>query len=377
MTRVTTSVWNDLVGQRRATAFLKRAAASGTIAHAYLFVGPTGAGKKSAARALACTLFCPDLGCGSCPACRRIHSGSHPDFHLVAPGGVAGYVIEQVHEMIRDVHLKPIEASHKVYVLEDVGRFNESSANAFLKTLEEPPEDVVIILLADDYDDVLPTIASRCQVVRFSPVAESVARALVVERTGASEDEAKAALAAAGNVIPRAIAFLNSAGRRNARATIMSILKRLTVMDGHDVLLAARELLTAVRAPVEEMKEIQAEEADAAREYLSKGGVTTMEKRHKRELTAQERDGITEIMSVTESWLRDCLVMAKGMPELVANVDTADATAEVAAVLSVPAALRGLDRVRAARERIAYNVSPQLVVEAMLFDIQEVLRCPR
>jgi len=373
---VSTCVWDDLVGQHRAIAHLRKAAESGTIAHAYLFVGPTGSGKKSAAKALTCALFCAD-SCGSCAACRRVRSGSHPDLHLVTPEGVAGYVISQIQEVIHDVSLKPIEAPYKVYVFDHADRFNDASANAFLKTLEEPPADVVIVLLADDYDDVLPTIASRCQVVRFSPVAQSVARALVVERTGATEDEARAALAAAGNVIPRAIEFLRSAGRRNARAAILSILKRLSVMDGHDVLQAARELLTTVRAPVEEMKDAQAEEAEEAREYLSRGVAKRMEQRHKRELTAHERDGITEIMSVTESWLRDCLVMSKGMPDLVNNVDTADATAEVAAVISVPAALRALECVRTARERIAYNVSPQLVVEAMLFDIQEVLRCPR
>jgi len=374
--RMRTCVWDDLVGQKRAATYLRRAAEGGTIAHAYLFVGPTGAGKKTAARALACALVCDDGACGSCSACRRVRSGTHPDFHLVSPEGVT-YVVGQIHDIIHDVNLRPIEATHKIYVLDHVDRFNDSSANAFLKTLEEPPADVVIILLAGDYDDVLPTIASRCQVVRFSPVVESTARALVVERTGASEDEARAALAAAGHVIPRAIEFLNSTGRRNARATIMAILKRLVVMDGHDVLIAARELLTAVRAPVEEMKGAQAEEAEEAREYLSKGVAKRMEQRHKRELTSSERDGMTEILSVTESWLRDCLVMSRDMPELVNNVDTADATAEVAAVISVPAALRALDCVRTARERLAYNVSPQLVVETMLFDIQEVLRCPR
>ncbi|MBN1192601.1 MAG: DNA polymerase III subunit delta' [Coriobacteriia bacterium] len=369
-------VWDDLVGQRKAVGYLRTAAESDTVAHAYLFVGPTGSGRKTAARALACSVFCADGGCGSCNACRRSQNGTHPDLHLLAPEGVT-YVVPQIHEIIRDVHLKPIEARYKVYVFEDADRFNDASANAFLKTLEEPPSDVVIVLLAGDFDDVLPTIASRCHVVRFAPVAESTALALVVERTGASEDEARAALAAAGHVIPRAIDFLRSAGRRNARATIMEILKRLQVMDGHDVLLAARELLTAVRAPVEEMKGVHADEMDSAREYLSKGVANRMEKRHKRELTARERDGIVEIMSVTESWLRDCLVMAKGVPELVSNVDTADATAEVAAVISVPAALRAFECVRTARERIAYNVSLQLAVEAMLFDIQEVLRCPR
>lgn len=369
--------WDDLVGQHRATSYLRRAVETDSVSHAYLFVGPTGSGKKSAARALACALFCADGGCGSCAACRRVRSSAHPDLHVIAPEGAASeYLIDQVRDVVHDVSLKPIEASHKVYIF-DGGRFNDSAANAFLKTLEEPPSDVVIVLLAADFDDVIPTIASRCQVVRFAPVPESTARALVIERTGASDDEARAALAAAGQVIPRAIDFLRSAGRRNARATIMGILKRLTVMDGHDVLKAARELLTAVRAPLEETKGAQADEAEAAREYLSKGLTKRIEQRHKRELTAAERDGIAEILSVTESWLRDCLVIARGMPEYVNNVDTADATAEIAAVISVPAALRALECVRTARERIAYNVSPQLVVETMLFDIQEVLRCPR
>lgn len=369
-------VWDDLVGQRRATGYLRSAAESGTVSHAYLFVGPTGAGKKSAAKALACALFCADGGCGACAACRRVRDVTHPDIHVLTPEGV-NYPIEQIRDMIHDVHLKPIEASLKVYVFEDAGRFNEASANAFLKTLEEPPADVVIILLANDFRDVLPTIASRCHVVRFAPVSESVARAIVVERTGASDDEARAALAAADTVVPRAIEFLRSSGRRNARETIMRILKGLPTMDGHDVLLAARELLTAVRAPLEEIKGAQAEEVEAAREYLSRGVTGRMEKRHKRELTAREREGLTEIMSVTESWLRDCLVMAKGAPELVNNKDAADATAEIAAIITVPAALKALECVRGARERIAYNVSPQLAVEAMLFDIQEVLKCPR
>lgn len=370
-------VWDELVAQRRAASFLRRAVETDSVSHAYLFVGPTGSGKKTAARALACALFCDDGGCGACSTCRRARSGAHPDVHVITPEGAASaYLVDQVRDVVHDVSLKPIEASHKVYIFEG-GRFNDSAANAFLKTLEEPPADVVIVLLAADLDDVLPTIASRCQVVRFAPIPEPMARALVVERTGASEEEARSALAAAGQVIPRAIDFLRSAGRRNARSTIMSILKRLTVMDGHDVIKAARELLTAVRAPLEETKGVQAEEAEAAREYLSRSVTKQMEQRHKRELTAAERDGIAEILSVTESWVRDCLVMAEGMPEYVNNVDAADATAEVAQVISVPAALRALECVHTARERIAYNVSPQLVVEAMLFDIQEVLKCPR
>lgn len=369
-------VWDDLVGQERATTHLRRAVEAGSVAHAYLFVGPTGAGKKSAARALACALFCDDGACGSCRECKRVRNNAHPDLHILGPEGVT-YVVSQIRDIVRDVHLKPAEASRKIYIIENADRFNDASASAFLKTLEEPPADVVMILLAREFDDVLPTIASRCQVVRFAPVPAPVARGLVMERTGAGEDEARAALAAADGVIPRAIEFLRSPGRRNARQTILGILKRLSIMDGHDVLMAARELLGAVRAPVEEMKSTQADEVERVREFLSGGVLRGIETRHKRELTAREREGVTEIMSVTESWLRDCLVMARGAGDLVENADAADATAEVARVLTTAAALRALEAVKRARQRMSYNVSPQLAVEAMLFDIQEVLRCPR
>jgi DNA polymerase-3 subunit delta' len=370
-------VWDGIVGQRRAVDHLRRAVSAGAVAHAYVFVGPNGAGKKSAARALACAVICEDGGCGSCSACRRVRSGTHPDLRVVRPEGVSGYLVEQVRDLIHDINLKPIEASHKVYIIEDAGLLQREAANAFLKTLEEPPPDVVIVLLAVDYADLLPTIASRCHVVRFAPVPLGAARSVLMERTGASEDEARAALAATGGVLVRAVEFLRSPGRRNARQSVLGVLKRLAVMDGLDVLLAARDVLDQVRAPVEEAKEAHALERDVAREFLTKGAMGDIEKRQKRELTAREREGISEILSITESWLRDCLVMARGAPDLVENRDVADATAEVAAVLSVPAALRAIDAVGRARERIAYNVSPQLAVEAMLFDIQEVLRCPR
>jgi len=373
---MTPGVWDGLVGQERAVSHLRGAAESGTVAHAYLFVGPAGTGKRSAALALACSLFCDDGGCGSCDDCRHVRAGSHPDLHVFSPEGVT-YVVGQIRDIVRDVYLKPVQASSKVYIIEGADRFNDASASAFLKTLEEPPADVVMVLVAREYEDVLPTIASRCRIVRFVPVPPSVARALVMERSGADEVEAQAALAASDGVTPAAIGFLGSPGRRNARSTILGILKRLAVMDGHDVLMAARELLGAVRAPVEEMRSVQAEEMERVREFLSRGVMGDLEKRQKRELTAREREGVTEIMSVTESWLRDCLVISHGVSELVDNVDAADASAEVARALSTPAALRALEAVGRARQRMAYNVSPQLAVEAMLFDIQEVLRCPR
>jgi len=372
------SVWDELIVQQRAAGFLRTAVEADTVSHAYLFVGPTGAGKKSAARALACALFCDDNGCGTCPACHRVRSGMHPDVRVLRPAGAATYVVEQVREIIHDAHLKPVQAAYKVYIFEEADRFNAESANAFLKTLEEPPDDVVIVLLARSFDAVLPTIASRCQVVRFRPVPESVAIDTLVQRSGATREDARAALAASDGVISRARDFLMSPTRRATRDTVLALMKRLALMDGHDVLTGARELLAGAKAPVEALKAEQAEEIAQRRELLGKSAsLKTLEERHKRESTAREREGVSEILSVTESWLRDCLVMSERVPDVLANADDADAIEEVAVVMTPRAAVRALEAVSRARRRISYNVSPQLAVEAMLFEIQEVLRCPR
>lgn len=371
-------VWDELPAQTRVAGYLSRAVASDAVSHAYLFVGPTGSGKITAAKALACALFCDDGGCGSCPTCRRVLSGFHPDVHEVHPEGAATYVIQQIRDIIHDVHLKPVQARRKIYIVGEAERFDAPSANAFLKTLEEPPDNVVIILMTRSYDAVMPTIASRCQVVRFRPIPPSVAEALLVQRSGADTAQARAALAAAGGVVPRAEDLLGSPGRLAARDLALDTLKRLAVMDGYDILEAARELLAAAKAPLDEVKSVHSDELEEHRALLGKQSSTkSLEDRQKRELTSREREGLSEIIGVTESWLRDCLVVSQGADALVGNTDVADALVEVAAVITPRAALTAISAAETARKRITYNVSPQLAIEAMLFDIQEVLRCPR
>ncbi|TDB38723.1 MAG: DNA polymerase III subunit delta' [Actinobacteria bacterium] len=373
-----TCVWDEIPAQTRVAGYLRRAVAGDTVSHAYLFVGPSGSGKKTAAVALACAVFCDDGGCGACPTCYRVLGGHHPDVHIVRPEGAATYIVDQVREIIHDVNLKPVQASHKIYIIDEADRFNPESANAFLKTLEEPPDDVIIVLLTRSYETVLPTIASRCQVVRFRPVPPSVAAALLVERLGVDTAQARAALAASGGVVPRAEELLRSPGRLAARDLCLETLKRLPLMDGYDVLDAARLLLGAVKGPLDEVKSVQGDELEEYRAILGKTVSTKpLEERHKRELTAREREGVGEILGVTQSWLRDCLAVSQGAGEYVANTDVADAMDEVAGIITPAAALRALEAVDTARKRISYNVSPQLAIEVMLFDIREVLRCPR
>ncbi|GAB4281237.1 MAG: DNA polymerase III subunit delta' [Coriobacteriia bacterium] len=374
----TRCVWDSIVAQGNAISLLRQAAESGVVSHAYLFVGPSGAGKKTAARAFACAVMCDDDGCGACDACRRIRRGAHPDVRVVEPQGAATYLVDQVRDLVHDIGMTPAEGPKKIYIVCRADAFNQQSANALLKTLEEPPEDTVLILLAPRPESVLPTIASRCQVVRFERIPPKVAVRLISEKTGVDEKTAAAALAAAGGVPARAVEVVASPTRVEARAKMLAILKDLSVYDAADVLDAAATLLRSVKVPLDAVREQQAAEEAELTELVGagSGAVKELKARHKRELTAREREGLVEILNVAESWLRDCLAESVGYSR-VDNSDVSDAIAEVAALVDPGRIALATRSVSDARRRISYNVSPQLALEAMLFELQEVFQCPQ
>ena len=370
--------FDDLIGQSRAAGFLRSAVTNDAVSHAYLFVGPPGVGKKTAARALACALVCDDNGCGACPDCRRVQRGSHPDVRQLTPEGASGYLVEQVRDIVTDVYLSSHEGGPKIYIIDRADTLNAAAANAFLKTLEEPPDGVVMILLATDPDAVIDTIASRCQVVRFQRVPESRAVDLLIQRTGASGEDALEALAATGGILPRASEYLAIPSRRAARDLALRILPRLSLMDAADVLGAASELLAAAKVPLEGVRESQEAESRSRAEFLGKEARNrAIDDRNKRELTYREREGLLEVLLVVESWLRDCLVLSQGLPDLAVNRDAIDTTGPVARVMTPQAAVRALAAVDEARRLLSRYVTPQLAIEVMLFDIREVLQCPR
>jgi DNA polymerase-3 subunit delta' len=178
--------WERVRGHDALVRAFERAVRRGRLAHAYLFTGPPGVGKRLFAAELARCLLCeaPPPGrfdsCGRCPACVQIDAGTHPDYFQAAlPPEKHEWPIELMRELLRSFALKSARGKGKVAVLDDADDFNEESANAFLKTLEEPPPRSVLILLGTSPDRQLPTILSRCQVVRFAPLPESLVAELL------------------------------------------------------------------------------------------------------------------------------------------------------------------------------------------------------
>ena len=177
--------WDRVRGHDAAHQGFRSAFALGRLGQAYLFVGPEGVGKRLFARELAKSLLCerppaPLTACDRCPACAQVEVGSHPDvFSLRTPEGKHELPVGEMRAFCKRLSQKASRGAKKIGIVEDADDFNEESANSFLKTLEEPAPGSVLILLATSLDRQLPTILSRCQVVRFSPLKPDDLRAIL------------------------------------------------------------------------------------------------------------------------------------------------------------------------------------------------------
>jgi len=231
-------------GHERPITILKRALANNTLAHAYLFSGEAGIGKKMTAFALAAAVNCPvgggDGGCGECPSCRKVASGGHPDVHLIASDGDE-IKIDQIRQVQADLSLKPFEGAKKILIVDGADRLNVASANAFLKTLEEPPGDVLIVLITPMPQSLLATIRSRCQEIRFQPLPRRTLAQALVKKRGLPEGDSWFLAALAQGSMGRALG-MDVEQEKAAREELMTFWAGLGQMGTGEVLARAEAL---------------------------------------------------------------------------------------------------------------------------------------
>lgn len=180
--------WRSIQGHDEILSRFRRAASANRLAHAYLFVGPSGIGKRLFARQLAKTLLCENPSgdsfdsCDQCAACKLVDAGTHPDlFQVRRPDDKHEFPIDTVRELIADLAMKPARGARKIAILDDADDLNDESSNAFLKTLEEPPPASLLILIGTSPDRQLMTIRSRCQTIPFRPLHTNVVESLLRE----------------------------------------------------------------------------------------------------------------------------------------------------------------------------------------------------
>lgn len=178
-----------VLGQDLAKQIIGKALKNHSVAHAYLFYGPESIGKKLAAiefaKALNCVSPSPEGGCDICTSCRKIDQGIHPDFFLVEPTKTsptakeAAIRIDEIRELQRKLGLQPYEGKTKVAVVDSAESMNAQAGNSFLKTLEEPSPSTVLILIASNLYQLLPTVISRCQRIQFTPLPTKAIRQIL------------------------------------------------------------------------------------------------------------------------------------------------------------------------------------------------------
>lgn len=366
-------VFDNILGQPQVRRFLRSTVQSGRIGHAYLFTGPAGSNKTLAAYALAQSVICKGVGCTECEACKRVMRHTHPDVRYYYPEGAGGYLVEQVREIVTDVDLAPIQADSKVYIIDRADLLGTQAANAFLKTLEEPPAGVVIIMLGRTLESVLPTIVSRCQAVPFRQIPVSEACGIVSQNTGAPRQEAAAAIQACGGSITGAMEFVRSPERFAFRARVIEVMELLHHADDLDVIGYVQELLSRAKAPLDLVRAAQEEELAASADFMAKSALRQIEMRHKRALAAKTTESLNQITAIIRSWLRDVLMVCGNSPQLVINEDVRQGIHEAAERTDASRVARALMAVDETDAAIAANVSPETCFDVLLFQTREVL----
>ena len=358
-----------------AAAVLGAALKSGP-SHAYLFQGPAGSGKREAARELAAALLSEGAADPENSALRVRH-GAHPDLTWVTPSGAHLMVRDDVKDVIAAASHTPFESTRRVFVLERVDTMNDEAANTLLKTLEEPPSYVVLILITDRADQVLPTIASRCQSVRFDALPPSrLAAALAAEGVAEPTARACASLALGDGERARFLAgeegaALRAVAEAYAEASLhgdaaqakpwLEVLKIAGVQGAH-----AREALESARD--RELELIPKKE--------QKRKTSEYEDRIKRAERRARTHALDHALQLAGLWFRDLACVASGAPDLVHNADRLEQLQRSAAGRDAGALREAISLVEDTRARFALNVSEDLALEVLAYRLEQATPVP-
>lgn len=323
--------FKDIVGQEEAKRILQSAIKNNRLSHAYLFVGPEGVGKRLTAKTLAKALNCQRGNIDSCDKCRnciRIDLDEYPDVKIIEPVGTS-IKIEKVREIKRVASLKPLEGKKKVYIILEASAMTQPAANSLLKTLEEPQGETLFILTTSHIPGLLPTIVSRCQLVRFKPLPPEVIENFLIKKGGIAKDEAYMASNLSEGSLRKGMRIASSE-QKELRNRVIDLIAKISLKDMEGIFETAREF-------------------------------------------TQDRDQIPFILSIVSSWYRDVLVFKESEdPSSLVNMDKKEEIAKEVEKYSKEEIEEIISLVLKTIDYIKRNINPQLAIETLLLKIGEI-----
>ncbi|MEE8163214.1 MAG: DNA polymerase III subunit delta' [Anaerolineae bacterium] len=317
----------QVVGHKWAVDLLKRALASERVAHAYLLTGPPQIGKRSLALNFAQALNCLDQEkpCGQCLACSKIAHGSHPDVQVIQGEGRT-IKIDQMRTLRHEAALFPLEGRWKVYIIRQMEQATAEAANCLLKTLEEPPSHVILMLTASEAEALLPTIVSRCQVLNLRPLATETVQRSLQERWGVDAKRAQLLARLSGGRLGWAVAASQD-----------------------DAILDQRE-----------------KHLDEMMELMGQGRVERMG--YARQLS-HNPEAVRELLHLWLSWWRDLLLTASGSSAGIVNIDRGGTLRVQAQRYSLAQVRDFVKAIRAAAWRLEHNANTRLTLEVLMLGL--------
>jgi DNA polymerase-3 subunit delta' len=371
------SVYDELIGQTHIVETLTaavNAAASGEesqeMTHAWIFTGPPGSGRSSAAVAFAQALVCKENGCGKCNECLTAKSGAHPDVEILKSEGLS-IKIDEIRELLTRTAWAPSMGGWRVVVIEDADRLTESAANALLKAIEEPGLRTVWLLCAPTLHDILPTIRSRCRHIQLhTPSNDEVSKFLMDKHQIAPKMADFAARVSQGH-IGRARHLATNEEVRNRRQAILSIPNQLNSVSS--AYAAAAKLVELANAESDAISEaLDEKEYEELSTALGKGGgkaLKELEKEQKSRATRITRDTLDGALLDLATFYRDVILVQAGHDGSLINSELAEQINKMAANTQSQKTLAKMDAIMKARENLQRNGAPLLVMEALMCEL--------
>ncbi|MFW5984719.1 MAG: DNA polymerase III subunit delta' [Halanaerobiaceae bacterium] len=322
--------FSDIIGQQEAKKILKDELQSGRVSHAYLFAGEEGLGKKELALEFVKALLCgsEQLGsCDQCVVCRKIDHENHADVRLLTlEEESSSFKIDQVRDMQQELVYKPYEAPYKVYIIDSADRMTPEAANSLLQTLEEPPEYAVLILLAEEINQLLPTIISRCQQIYFYNVAREKIKDSLVKR-GLTEEKAHLFSRLADGSPGRARELVEDEQFMEYREDVLGFIKELSQKSYHDIFNQAQEM----------------------EKYI--------------------RDDFP-LLNLISSWYRDIILYTAGKEKQIVNLDYVEEIKNQASFYDIGELSAILEHITEINDYIGRNVNKELALDVLLTRIR-------